>query len=182
MAISESLPLETTQGTVLEFKRKFSEFPVTEYTAICFIVDANGVVAQDPASAVDGYFEFAFPASAFDSHALGTLFLEVQATALSDSKVYHVERSSLTLKPGGASNADRRSHVKKVLDALEALLEGKASQDQLSYSIRGRSLSRMTPSELLEWRDKYKSEWAKEQRADRIKAGLGSDAIIRVRF
>jgi len=73
---------------------------------------------------------------------------------------------------------DGRSHVKKVLDAIEYTILGKASRDQLSYSIAGRSLSRMNPSELLEWRDKYKAEYVQLQR----KSGTLKDQIIKVRF
>ena len=77
---------------------------------------------------------------------------------------------------------DGRSHVKQVLDALENMILGKASRDQSSYSIAGRSLSRLSPSELLKWRDLYKAEYAREQKGDRLRQGLASGNIIKVRF
>ncbi|MGC0371845.1 MAG: hypothetical protein DGJ47_000546 [Rickettsiaceae bacterium] len=73
---------------------------------------------------------------------------------------------------------DGRSHARKVLDALESTLEGKATRDQLSYSIAGRSLSRMSPVELLEWRDKYKAEETMLKR----KSGQDRSQLIKVRF
>jgi len=77
---------------------------------------------------------------------------------------------------------DDRSHVKKTLDALEAVIEGRASNDQSSYSIAGRSLSRMDIADLLMWRDKYKSYYAQEVKAERIRRGLGHAGKIKVRF
>lgn len=69
------------------------------------------------------------------------------------------------------SGDDLRSDVKITLDALTATLKGKATQDQLSYSINNRSVSRMSPTELREWRDHYKTLYDEELAADAIEAG-----------
>ena len=66
-----------------------------------------------------------------------------------------IERGTIEILPNltiFSASDDPRSHVKKVLDALEAVIEGKASSDQLSYSIAGRSISKMNPTEILQWR------------------------------
>lgn len=78
--------------------------------------------------------------------------------------------------------ADQRSHAKIMLDALEAVLQGKASKDVSSYSIAGRALTKLTPDELELWRDKYRAEYAAERRKERIKDGRGSGATVKVRF
>lgn len=80
------------------------------------------------------------------------------------------------------STHDGRSHVKKSLDALQATILGKASQDQLSYSIAGRSLMRMSPDELIKWESHYKALYAQEMNALRIEKGLGHPGKIRTRF
>ena len=77
---------------------------------------------------------------------------------------------------------DDRNHVEKTLDAIEAVLEGKASQDQLSMSINGRSLTRFNPSELLNWRDKYRAELVQIRQRERIAQGMGSGTKIKLRF
>ena len=56
--------------------------------------------------------------------------------------------------------ADDRTHAEATLAALEVTILGKASKDQLAYTINGRSLSRMSPAELREWRDSYRAEVA----------------------
>ena len=77
---------------------------------------------------------------------------------------------------------DPQSHARKVLTAIEAVIEGRASVDQSSYSIAGRSLSRMSIDELLLFRDRYKAEWLKEKRLERAKKGKGHNGIILTRF
>lgn len=89
---------------------------------------------------------------------------------------------SITLLPDITSATDTRSHAEKVLAALEATLEGKATSDQQSMSINGRALVRFSPSELLSWRDKYAAIVASERRADRIRQGLGHNGKVMVRF
>ncbi|MGH7261467.1 MAG: hypothetical protein ACREI9_12435, partial [Nitrospiraceae bacterium] len=85
-------------------------------------------------------------------------------------------------KVSTSAGQDARSHVKKVLDALEATIEGKATTDQLNYAIAGRSLSRMTPEQLIVWREKYRAEYLRELNAERIANGLGVKNQVKVRF
>lgn len=75
-----------------------------------------------------------------------------------------------------------RSHAKKVLDAIEAVIENRATMDQSSMSIAGRSLSRLSIDELLTFRDRYKSEYLKEVKRARIQNKKPSGNIIGVKF
>lgn len=77
---------------------------------------------------------------------------------------------------------DGRTHVKKVLDAIEAVVEGRATKDQESYSIAGRQLSRTPIADLLKLRAQYKSEYESELKAERIKNGMGTGGRVLVRF
>lgn len=106
-----------------------------------------------------------------------------QSRVIKDEVQYVVENGELVIKPNLAllDTYDGRSHVKKVLDALEATILGKASRDQLSYSISGRSLSRLSPSELLKWRDIYKAEYARNLQEEQLSKGLSSN-LIKVKF
>ena len=75
-----------------------------------------------------------------------------------------------------------RSHAKVVLDAIEAVIENRATIDQSSMSIAGRSLSRMSVDELMTFRNTYKAEYLKEVKMTRIKNGHGSGNTIKVKF
>lgn len=95
---------------------------------------------------------------------------------------YTVQAGHVQILPNLAAGAvDDRAHVEKVLVALEATLENKATNDQLTLSINGRSLTRMNVTELLAWRDRYRGELARIKQAENIDAGLNSNQI-RVRF
>lgn len=106
-----------------------------------------------------------------------------QAYATSGSERYTIASGLLKVEANFAAGAvDARSHVEKTLAALEATLEGRASSDQLAYSIGGRSISKMTPEQLLTWRDKYRAELAAEQKAQAIASGMGGTGTVRVRL
>lgn len=77
---------------------------------------------------------------------------------------------------------DGRSHAKKVLDSIEAVIEGRATKDQMSYQIAGRQLSRTPITDLLKLRSLYKAEYQREVDAERAANGLGNSRRILVRF
>lgn len=77
---------------------------------------------------------------------------------------------------------DNRSHVKKVLDAIEAVLEGAAATDQQEITIDGTALKRRTVADLLKLRGQYLQYYQQELSAANISKGLGSGQKILVRF
>lgn len=77
---------------------------------------------------------------------------------------------------------DFRSHVRKAIDALESTIEGRATADQLSYTIGRQQLSKMTPEQLHMWRDKYRAYYFEEQNREREARGQTSKRLIRTTF
>ena len=78
----------------------------------------------------------------------------------------------MTIKPNPlTATGDIRDHVKKMLDAINATLEGRASQEYASMSIDGKSITQMDPDTLLRLRAYYVNEYRKLQNADRIANG-----------
>ena len=71
---------------------------------------------------------------------------------------------------------DARSHVKKVLDALEAAIEGRASKTQMQQSIGGVQVQHIELSKQIELRDRYAIKYRKEQ------SGGSARRTIRSRF
>lgn len=82
-----------------------------------------------------------------------------------------------------ASAFDGRSEKQKMLDtvnaAIQSILDGGAVQ---SYSIKGRSLSKMPMSELLLLRDKLKVEIVREKASEQVALGFGDPRRLYVRF
>jgi len=101
----------------------------------------------------------------------------------SDSERITVDSGTWEVKANrDAATTDPRGHVKKVLDAIEATIEGRASKDQEKYAIQGRELWRTPIADLILLRDKYRAEYVRETRNERIRNGLGHGGIIKTRF
>jgi hypothetical protein len=71
---------------------------------------------------------------------------------------------------GQTGTVDHRSHAEKMLAAIEAKLEGRISSDHESYTIDGRSLNRIPVEQLVQYRQRYRNEVAREQRKNSNKA------------
>ena len=116
-------------------------------------------------------------------YAVGDYVWEAYITKTSSSNRIMVDSGRTSITENLANtNADLRSHAKKVLDALQAVIENRSTMDQSSMSIAGRSLSRMSVDELLKFRDRYKAEYLKEIKLARIRNKQGSGNTIKVTF
>lgn len=118
-----------------------------------------------------------------DDYTAGDYIWYAFITRSSDSERLSVDEGRTKIIVDFANtNADVRSHAKICLDNIEAVLENRASQDQMSYSIAGRSLSRMSIDDLLTFRDRYKTEYNEEIKRARIKNKQDTGNTIKVRF
>lgn len=88
----------------------------------------------------------------------------------------------LRVYPSVAANADTRSHARKCLDNIEAVLEKKATHEVLNSEVNGVKLERIPFDQLIALRDRYRMEVRNEEAALRIKQGLGSGRKILTRF
>lgn len=87
-----------------------------------------------------------------------------------------VARGTLEVRPDLSAlvaGYDARSQAVRILEAIDATLEGRASSDQSAYTINGRSLSRIPVPELLALRRHYAALVHKERgRSRRIVVAL----------
>ena len=93
------------------------------------------------------------------------------------------QRGTLEVLPryDQAANLDDRSHARKVLEAIEAVIEGRATKDQEEYTIGSRTLKRTPVKELLELRDKYRGEVHAEELAENARNGKqGGKLVVRL--
>ena len=87
--------------------------------------------------------------------------------------IEEIDSGTVTVRPDIAQLAaghDARSHVQRVLDAIEAVLEKRATLDQEQYRINNRELRRTPIADLLKLRDRYRGELARMKAAS--KGGL----------
>ena len=104
-------------------------------------------------------------------------------TRSSDSQRIEIGSGTVSVYPNRVTaNDDPRTHAEQMVYKIQLVLQGRADADVMSYSIAGRSLSKMSPDELVQWRDYYLAEVAKERRAEAIKLGKGVNSKILARF
>ena len=122
-------------------------------------------------------------ASTSAAYTVGVYHWQAYITRSADSERITVDTGTWeVIANRDAATTDPRSHVKKVIDAIEAVIEGRASQDQMGYAIAGRSLSRTPVADLLTLRDRYRAEYVRIQREERILNGQGHTGRILTRF
>ncbi len=84
-----------------------------------------------------------------------------QATIGNGTERYTVGTGRTTVLPslvGAAAGFDSRGHARKVVDAIEAVIEGRASEAESDLQINGRAIKYIPVAELLALRDRYKLE------------------------
>lgn len=106
------------------------------------------------------------------------------AVVTAGSNAYEVDDGNLTLLPkyNSVADLDDRSHARRVLDAIEAAIEGRASKVQLEYSILNRAIKFWAPADLIKFRQQYKSEVAAEEAAANVASGGVNSRRTYVRF
>ena len=116
-------------------------------------------------------------------YTVGTYHWQAYITRASDSERITVDSGTWEVVANrDTATTDPRSHARIMVEKIESLLEGRADADVASYSIAGRSLTKLSIDELMAWRDRYKAEYLRELRRERALNGDGSGAIVKVRF
>lgn len=180
-------PLAFTAGDFLQWKRVdlAEDYPPALYR-LHYTARQRGGGATTftfTATASDGVFLVQVASTVTADYVDGKYHWQAEIERISDGARIVVGTGEWDVLPDYASNnADPRQHAEIMLDKIETLLEGKADKDVASYSIAGRSITKMTISELLQWRGYYKSEVAKLSREARVRAGRPSNATVKVRF
>ena len=182
MKTSNIEPQSFTAGDSVEWRRHLEAYPPNEGWGLFYSFRNFGAQFDIAAVPKADHYHIALSSNTTTLYKAGSYWW--QATVYKGEQQQVALEGTLDVKPNLSllDNYDGRSHVKKTLDALEATILGKASRDQLSYSIAGRSLSRLSPSELLKWRDSYRAELVRELNQKRLSQGLGTGSIIKVRF
>lgn len=113
----------------------------------------------------------------------GHYFYQLEVERNSDNERVVVDRGHFMVVPDlDVNQADPRSHAEIMLGKIESLLSGKADNDVSSYSIAGRSLTKMTFEELVNARNFYKREVKLETNEIDLKHGRKNSSTIQVRF
>lgn len=183
--VATAEPIQITAGDTIKWQIENSDYPANDGWVLSYAFRSQERAFNVTASADGANHSVTITSATSATFTTDTDTRYVwQSYMTKAGERYQVDSGSLLVKfnLAGSTAFDGRSHVRKVLDALEALLEGKATKDQQSYSIGNRSLSKMSPAELLEWRSYYVNLHNSEVQAEAINNGLGHKGKVLVRL
>jgi len=182
--IPENEPLEARAGDTWKWTRSLSDYPASTWTLYYrFKNETTGFEITASASGDD----YSVTVASSTTATVQAGDYAWVAWVVSGAEKFTIDSGTLKVLPDlrlGTATAplDTRSHARKALAAIEAVLENRATQDQESYTINGRSLTRTPVAELWKMRSRYKNEVLAEIAADKLANGLGGGRTIGVRF
>lgn len=172
-------------GDTVKWKSSFSDHPAGDSWELeTFITNASNKYGPYSGTADGDDFVTTIGSDVTATFAAGDYSYQIRAklTAPEPDEVYTVEIGTVEIKPVLSSAVDSRSHAKKVLDAIEAVLENRASKDQQSYSIEGRSLARTPIERLIELRTTYRNLYQGELDDEAARKGRSRKGVAFVQF
>jgi hypothetical protein len=178
-------PVSARAGDSWKWTRSLPDYPASTWTltytlwtasaALTITASASGA---DHAVDVDSATTGAYVAGRY----------EWVARVTDGTDTYSIGSGTLQILPAVGAAMDTRSHARKMLDALNALIEGRATDgdiDVVRTSVATSSGDRSTQWDmptLLKLRQQYAAAVAAEEDAARIARGERSSRLIGVRF
>lgn len=173
-------PKRHRAGLTWEWEREFPDYPASVWTLNYWFKKTGATGANFSITATADGDKFAISSAASTTAALTAGDYTWVAIVTSGSEAFEVDAGTFELlaRYDAAGNLDDRSHAVKTLEAIEAVIERRASLDQQSYQIGGRSLQRTPLAELLKLRDKYRAEVYAEELAENARNGKGGSTLV----
>lgn len=154
-----SIPLSLTSGDLWSWTDSLADYPAPTWDLAYFF---RGPQAFNATATDDGTNHAVSIAAATTALYLPGVY-DWTARATSGTDIHTVSVGRLTVLANLANLAvDHRSFNVRVTEALQAVIENRATTDQLSMSIAGRSLSRMSWDEILSAYDRFRLAAASE--------------------
>lgn len=183
----ETEPLKFVLGDFVQWKRSdlVQDYPLATYSAqyVSRLSSGGGTEFTVVGTETDGTYLFTIASSTSSGFTAGDYHWQLEIVRTSDSSRIVVERGDWSIIVDlDVNGSDPRSHAQIMIIKIESILQGKAESDIGSYSIAGRSLTKMSFAELLDARDKYKSEYTQELVKSRLETGKPSGSTVKVRF
>ena len=180
-------PDEVSVGDRLQWKRSLPDFPATEGWTLTYYLRANiaGGQVDIVAATSTADYEVDVSPTVSAAYTAGAYYWAAFVSKSGDRQL--VGRGRIVLKPNYAAidlPFDDRSHARRALESIEAVLEGRATRDDLKYAMQavGRSVEKMPTADLITLRNYYLAEVSVEDRKAAAAAGKSSNRKVLIRF
>lgn len=182
VSVPTTEPGELIVGDTWSWKRSLADYPAGTWTLTYYFRAREGEFSVT--CGIDGSDHLAaVPAATSATYKAG--YYSWIAVVTNGTTRATLGRGTTTVKPDPSATGaglDPRSHARKVLEALEAVIEGKATKDQLEYTIGTRHIKRMSPEEIIKWRAHYRAEVNAEEVNERLDNGQTGGARLLARL
>lgn len=178
--VATNEPLEQRAGITWEWERTLSDFPASSWTLKYWFKKSGSSGANFSIQATASGDKHVVLVAAVTTAAYTAGDYTWVAVATSGAESREADSGTLTLLPryDAAANLDDRSHARKVLDAIEAVIEGRASKDQEEYTIGTRSLKHTPLADIVKFRGQYKAEVQREVLEEAARNGKGGGRLV----
>jgi len=183
----KEVPRAIVIGDLVQFKltQFSSDYPNTSHSMTFMARSGTGANVEFSIAATNSGDDYLFAASSNATAAFtaGLYHYQIEVLETSSNNRLILDQGELDVTVDLDVNAvDPRTHAEKMLQKIEAVLENRADADVSSYSIAGRSLTKMSPEELLTWRDNYRREVKAHRRKLDVKHGRRTSSTVVMRF
>lgn len=161
--------------------RRLLDYSDTAYSLYYVFQDGShghSLTVTGTYDSVNEWWEFSVGNGGYDNLHSGLVRWDLFVERLSDTEKVIITTGSTMLH---VSTDDRRTHAEIMVSKIESVLEGRAAHDIESYTIKSRSLTRMSVKELTEWREYYLSEVERTGGSSTADRGPKTNTV-RVRF
>ena len=174
-------------GDYLLWKRTdlVDDYPLATHSMeyVARITGGGSTEIKVAAQELNGTYVFEVDSATSAGYTAGFYHWQLEVTKTSTGDRVAIETGTFTaVEDLDVNGADPRTHAEIMITKIQTILEGKADADVSSYSINGRSLTKLSYEELVDARDYYRKEYITERRTEDARNGNRSSQTILVRF
>jgi hypothetical protein len=179
-AIPHDEPPRLHAGDTAKWLKALPDYPASDGWVLSYaLVNSLRRISFSASASADEHL-VNVPAATTALWVAGSYSWRAQVTLASD--VFTVAGGSIQVVPAFNTATDGRSAARRMLDAVQAALEGRAVSGVNDLVIGGRSVKYMPVPDLLVLRDRLRLDVAREEAAGRAEQGLAPRGRVVVRF
>lgn len=172
MPTNTTEPTQIRAGQYITWQKEFADYSTTDGWAVKYTLSGSGgTVAVKTASSSGSTHTFEFTAAETAALTKGTYKLFVFAESGTQKIPLTTTTVTVLANLFTAAVSDQRTDNQIILDAIVAVIKGRATKQHAEIAIAGRNIMLLSPSELYRWKKTYEYEVQKEIDAERIANG-----------